>query len=159
MTDSDPEILVVEDSVDDLELTLAVLKAGKLANHIAVARDGEEALDYLFCRGAYAHRRFDQPPRLVLLDLKLPKLDGLEVLRAVKADPRTSAIPIVMMTASKEQRDVVNGYKLGVNSYIQKPMDFQQFRDTIRQIGLFWLVVNQPPPLAAFDPAPNTPAE
>ncbi len=152
MTQNGVEILLVEDNPKDLKLAMHALNSRKLANQIDVARDGEEALDYLFCRGQYAGRRFDQAPRLVLLDLKLPKVDGLEVLQAIKADPRTKAIPVVILTASKEERDMVEGYRMGVNAYIQKPVDFDQFRQIVEQVGLFWLVVNQPPPLAAFTP-------
>ena len=122
-----------------------LLRRECLANNIFVVRDGEEALDYIFCRGEFADRSFDQPPRLVLLDLKLPKVDGIEVLRQVKADERTKLIPVVVLTSSKEERDVMNGYSLGANSYIQKPVDFDQFRDTIKRIGLYWLVTNQRP--------------
>jgi CheY-like chemotaxis protein len=120
-----------------------------LANHILVARDGEEALDFLFCTGPHADRSFDRPPKLVLLDLKLPKVDGLEVLRRMKSDPRTRAIPVVILTSSKEERDLVRGYGLGANSYIQKPVDFQQFRETVKTAGLYWLLINQPAPVAA----------
>ena len=123
-----------------------------LANPISVVRDGEEALNFLFCRGPYAHRNFGNPPRVVLLDLKLPKVDGLEVLREIKNDPRTKPIPVVILTTSREEEDLVKGYQLGVNCYIQKPVDFNQFRKTVEQLGLFWLVVNQPPPPAAFRP-------
>lgn len=144
------EILLVEDNPADAELTLHALRRENLANQVEVARDGEEALDFLFCRGPYAHRSFDHPPSLILLDLKLPKVDGLEVLREVKSDPRTRAIPVVILTASREEKDMVNGYQLGANSYIQKPVDFNQFRETVRQLGLYWLVVNQPPPPKAF---------
>lgn len=144
------EILLVEDNPDDVELTLHALRKEKLGNHIHVARDGEEALDFLFCRGSYAQRRFDHPPRVVLLDLKLPKVDGLQVLRELKDNPRTKAIPVVILTSSREEKDMVNGYKLGVNSYIQKPVDFDKFRETVKQLGLFWLVVNEPPPASAF---------
>jgi len=144
------EILLVEDNVKDLKLTLHALQIEKLSNHIEVARDGEEAMDFIFCRGRYSNRTFDRAPRLVLLDLKLPKVDGMEVLKAIKSDPRTKAIPVVILTASKEEQDMVEGYKLGVNAYIQKPVDFDQFRQIVKQLGLFWLVVNQPPPRAAF---------
>ena len=144
------EILLVEDNPADVELTLHALRRNNLANHIRVVRDGEEALDFLFCRNSYHSRSFEQPPKLVLLDLKLPKVDGLEVLRQVKTDPRTRAIPVVILTASKEEKDLVNGYQLGVNSYIQKPVDFDQFRETVKQLGLYWLLVNEPPPPNAF---------
>ena len=143
------EILLVEDNPDDVELTLHALRQEKLANAVEVARDGEEALDYIFCRGKHAGREFNQQPRVVLLDLKLPKVDGLEVLRILKGDPRTQAIPIVVLTSSREEKDMVNSYKLGVNAYIQKPVDFDKFRETVKSLGLFWLVVNQPPPAGA----------
>ena len=140
------EILLVEDNADDVELTLHALRQEKLANQIMVARDGEEALDFLFRRGAHAKQGLTPQLRLVLLDLKLPKVDGLEVLRQMKADEHTRNIPVVILTSSKEERDVVQGYKLGVNSYIQKPVDFEQFRATVKQAGLYWLLINQPPP-------------
>jgi len=139
------DILLVEDNQNDMDLALHALRREKLANNIYVARDGEEALEFLFCRGAFAHRSFDHPPKLVLLDLKLPKVDGMEVLKQVKSDPRTKTIPIVIMTSSKEERDLVAGYNLGANSYIQKPVDFEQFRETVKSVGLYWLVINQPP--------------
>jgi CheY-like chemotaxis protein len=144
------EILLVEDNPDDVELALFALKKNNFANTIHVARDGEEALDFLFCRGVHGERSFDKPPKVVLLDLKLPKVDGLEVLRALKSDSRTKAVPVVVMTSSKQQRDMVEGYKLGVNSYIQKPIDFAEFREIIRQLGYYWLIINQPPPPDAF---------
>ncbi|OLE97081.1 MAG: two-component system response regulator [Cyanobacteria bacterium 13_1_20CM_4_61_6] len=139
------EILLVEDSQEDLDLTLHSLGHERVATDIIVARDGEEALDLLFCRGAGSGRSFENPPRLVLLDLKLPKVDGLEVLRQIKSDPRTRTIPVVILTSSKEERDLIRGYELGVNSYIQKPVDFEQFRKTIKQLGLYWLITNQAP--------------
>jgi CheY-like chemotaxis protein len=139
-------ILLVEDNPKDLKLTLHALHSQNLANGIEVARDGQEALDYLFCQGPHANRSFDHPPRVVLLDLKLPGIDGLEVLRALKGDPRTKTIPVVILTASKEEKDLVESYNLGVNAYIQKPVDFDQFRQIVDQVGLFWLVVNEPPP-------------
>ncbi len=139
------DILLVEDNQDDRDLALHALRRGKLANNIFVARDGEEALDFIFCRGTFAQRSFEHPPKLVLLDLKLPKVDGMEVLKQVKSDPRTKVIPVVIMTSSKEERDLVASYHLGANSYIQKPVDFDQFRETVKTIGLYWLVINQPP--------------
>jgi CheY-like chemotaxis protein len=139
------DILLVEDNQDDMDLALHALRREKLANNIYVARNGEEALDFLFCREAFAHRSFDHPPKLVLLDLKLPKVDGMEVLKQAKGDPRTKTIPIVIMTSSKEERDLVASYDLGANSYIQKPVDFDQFRETVKSVGLYWLVTNQPP--------------
>ena len=144
------EILLVEDNPEDVELTLHALRLQNLANDIHVVRDGEEALDFLFCRGPYGQRSFESPPRVVLLDLKLPKVDGLEVLRQLKSDPRTKAIPVVILTASREEKDMVNGYHSGVNGYIQKPVDFDKFRETVKQLGLYWLVVNEPPPASAF---------
>lgn len=151
MTQRSVEILLVEDNPDDVELTLHALRQEKLANTVEVARDGEEALDYIFCRGKHADREFNRQPRVVLLDLKLPKVDGMEVLRQIKGDPRTKAIPVVVLTSSREEKDMVNSYKLGVNAYIQKPVDFDQFRATVKSLGLFWLVINQP--LAAADKA------
>lgn len=145
MTGQQIEILLVEDNKDDVELTLHALRKENLANHIHIARDGEEALEFLFCNGSHCDRSFDHPPKLVLLDLKLPKVDGLEVLKRVKSDPRTSTIPVVILTSSKEERDLVQGYGLGANSYIQKPVDFEQFRDTVKNVGLYWLLINQAP--------------
>ena len=144
------ELLLVEDNANDIELTLHVLSRHNLANKIHIVRDGEEALDFLFCRGTFSGRSFDNPPKVVLLDLKLPKVDGLEVLRAVKSDPRTKTVPVVVMTSSRQQRDVVESYQLGVNSYIQKPIHFDEFQDVIRQLGYYWLAVNQAPPSGAY---------
>ncbi len=144
------EILLVDDSPEDVELTIRALRRSKIANEIQVAEDGAEALDFLFCRGAHRDRTFSHPPKLVLLDLKLPKIDGLEVLRAMRADERTRAIPVVILTSSKEQRDVIKGYSLGVNAFVQKPVDFEQFGEAIRQIGMFWMLINQAPPSGAF---------
>jgi two-component system, response regulator len=139
------EILLVEDSQNDIDLALYALREERLANSIFVVRDGKEALDYLFCRGAYVERSFNHPPKLVLLDLKLPKIDGLQVLKELKNDSRTRTIPVVIMTSSTEERDLVEGYNLGVNSYIQKPVDFEQFRTTVKTLGMYWLVVNRAP--------------
>ena len=143
-------ILLVEDNAKDLKLSLHALRTNNLSNCIDVARDGEEALDYIFCRGQHSGRSAESQPRLVLLDLKLPKVDGLEVLRTMKSDPRTKPIPVVILTSSKEESDVVAGYQLGANAYIQKPVDFDHFHQVIKQLGLFWLVVNEPPPPTAF---------
>jgi two-component system response regulator len=139
-------ILLIEDNPDDEALTLRALRKNNILNEVAVARDGQEALDYLFCEGAYAARAPDDVPTVVLLDLKLPKIDGLEVLQRVRADARTRLQPVVILTSSKEEQDMVNGYRLGANSYIRKPVDFNQFMDAIRQLGLYWLMLNEPPP-------------
>ena len=144
------EILLVEDNASDAELTLHALRKSKLANQIHHVRDGAEALDFLLCRGPFAARQFDRPPSLILLDLKLPKINGLEVLERVKTDPRTKPIPIIILTSSKEERDLVNGYQLGVNSYIQKPVNFGEFQKAVEQLGLYWLLINSKPPAAAF---------
>jgi two-component system response regulator len=144
------EILLVEDNANDVELTLHALAKHNLANKIHVVRDGEEAMDFLFCRGPFSDRTFDQAPKVVLLDLKLPKVDGLEVLRAVKSDARTKAVPVVVMTSSRQQRDMLESYQLGVNSYIQKPINFGEFQEVIRQLGYYWLAVNQPAPSGTF---------
>jgi|SRR5579875_1177692 len=138
-------ILLVEDNPSDVELTIHALRHNAVANKIHVVCDGEEALDFIFCRGRYSDRSFDFQPRIVLLDLKLPKVDGQEVLRIIKSDERTRHIPVVMLTSSKEEKDLIESYNVGVNSYIQKPVDFAQFRETIRQLGLYWLVVNEFP--------------
>jgi two-component system response regulator len=137
------DILLVEDSAEDAELAIHTLRRENLANNIFVARDGEEALDFLFCRGPFAERGFEQLPKMVLLDLKLPKVDGLQVLREIKADPRTRQIPVVILTSSKEEPDLVRSYDLGANSYIQKPVDFEQFHQTLKTVGLYWIVINQ----------------
>ena len=143
------EILLVEDNSSDVDLTLHALRHHKIANRIHVARDGEEALDFIFCRGPHSTRSLDALPRFILLDLKLPKVDGLEVLRQLKSDPRTRSIPVVILTASREECDLIQGYQNGVNSYIQKPVDFDQFTELVKNLGLYWLVVNEPPPRSA----------
>ena len=150
MEGSGIEILLVEDNPADLELTLHALRTNNLANRIEVARDGEEALDFLFCTGKHSARNPNQMPKLILLDLKLPKVDGMEVLRQVKANPKTKTIPITVLTSSKEGNDLSRCYELGVNSYIQKPVDFDRFREVVKQFSLYWLVVNTPPPLNAL---------
>lgn len=145
MTDGPVEILLVEDNPNDVELTLQALKSSRIANRVEVARDGEEALDFIFGRGAYAGRNPLDNPKLILLDLKLPKVDGIEVLRAVKGDPNLRSVPVVVLTSSREERDIVQTYALGVNSYIVKPVDFEQFTRSVRELGLYWLLLNQPP--------------
>ena len=144
---NDKTILLVEDNPDDEALTLRALMKNNILNPVTIVRDGAEALDYLFCQGAYAGRDANQQPAVILLDLKLPKIDGLEVLSRVRADARTRLLPVVILTSSKEEQDLVTGYQLGANSYIRKPVDFTQFMEAIRQIGLYWLIMNEPPPL------------
>ena len=139
------EILLVEDSQDDLDMTLRALRKAHLSNRIHVSRDGAEALEFIFCEGAHATRTFEHPPKVILLDLKLPKIDGMEVLRRIKGDPRTETIPVVILTSSKEQSDVVETYELGVNSYIVKPVNFENFVTAVQQLGMYWLLLNQPP--------------
>jgi CheY-like chemotaxis protein len=144
-----PVILLVEDNTSDEELTLRALKRANVTNKVVVTRDGAAALDYLFARGAYATRAPGEAIQVVLLDLNLPKLSGLEVLRALRADARTRRLPVVILTSSKEDRDLAEGYELGANSYIVKPVDFTQFAEAVRQLGLYWLVLNEPPPAVA----------
>ena len=139
------EILLVEDNPDDLDMTLRALRKAHMANRIQVARDGVEAVEYIFCEGPNAGRRIDHAPRVVLLDLKLPRLDGFEVLRRMKGDPRTRSIPVVVLTSSREQNDVVASYDLGVNSYIVKPVNFDSFVKAVSELGMYWLLLNQPP--------------
>ncbi len=139
------EILLVEDNPHDVELTLRALKKHNLANNVLVAKDGADALDFVFATGAYADRSVEKSPKLILLDLKLPKVDGLEVLRKIKSDERTKTIPVVVLTSSSEERDIVESYKLGVNSYMVKPVDFDQFVESVSEVGLYWLVCNEPP--------------
>lgn len=140
-------ILLVEDSADDEALTLRALKKSNIQNDVVVARDGVEALDYLFGTGAHAGRDVSIVPQVVLLDLKLPKIDGLEVLKRLRGDERTSCLPVVILTSSKEEQDLLNGYRLGANSYIRKPVDFIQFSEAVRQLGLYWLLLNEAPPV------------
>ncbi len=140
-------ILVVEDNLDDEALTVRALKKNNIVNEIVVARDGVEALNYLFGEGPYANRDTTVMPTVMLLDLKLPKLDGLSVLRRVRADDRTKLLPVVILTSSNEELDRINGYGLGANSYVRKPVDFNQFSEAARQLGLYWLVLNESPPV------------
>ncbi|WP_020475453.1 response regulator [Zavarzinella formosa] len=146
MADAAVEILLVEDNPNDVKLALRAFQKHNLANRVQVVRDGAEALEFIFCTDRYASRRIEDGPRMILLDLKLPLVDGIEVLARIKGDPRTQMIPVVIMTSSKEENDVVESYKLGVNSYIVKPVDFEQFTDAVRQLGYYWLLLNQPPP-------------
>ncbi len=140
-------ILLVEDNPDDEALTLRALKKNNIQNRVVVAHDGVEALDYLFSTGAHAGRDGREIPQVILLDLKLPKIDGLEVLRRVRADERTRLLPVVILTSSREEQDIINGYGLGANSYVRKPVDFNQFVEAVNKLGMYWLVLNEPPPL------------
>jgi len=142
----DKMILLVEDNQDDEALTLRALKKNNIGNNVFVVRDGAEALDFLFCTGAYSDRDPREMPQMILLDLKLPKIDGLEVLRRLRADERTRKLPIVILTSSNEEQDLIEGYKNGANSYVRKPVDFEQFVEAVRQLGLYWLVLNEAPP-------------
>jgi two-component system, response regulator len=146
---NDIEILLVEDNPNDVKLALRAFQKHHLANQVHVVRDGAEALEFIFCTDRYAERQMESVPRVILLDLKLPLVDGIEVLRRIKGDPRTQMIPVVIMTSSKEETDVVESYKLGVNSYIVKPVDFDQFTEVVRQLGYYWLLINQQPPTGA----------
>jgi CheY-like chemotaxis protein len=137
-------ILLVEDNPDDVALTIRALKKNNIMNEIVVARDGTEALDYLFGKGAYTGRDKTIMPAVILLDLKLPKIDGLEVLQRIRREKQTQLLPVVILTSSKEEKDMINGYKLGVNSYIRKPVDFNQFNEAVHQLGLYWLLLNEP---------------
>ena len=141
------DILLVDDSQDDVDLTLHALRSENLANRVFVARDGEEALEFLFCTGTHAERSFDHPPKLILLDLKLPKVDGMQVLKQIKGDLRTKTIPVVLMTSSREEQDLLNSYQLGVNAYVVKPLKFNDFVEAVRQVGVFWAVINEMPPV------------
>lgn len=138
------EILIVEDTPQDLELTQRALRKANLTNRVQVARDGAEALEFIFCEGAHSGRKIDNAPKVILLDLKLPKVDGIEVLRRIKGDPRTKNIPVVVLTSSKEQQDLVESYRLGVNSYIVKPVNFERFITAVQEMGMYWLLLNQP---------------
>ena len=140
------EILLVEDNPDDVELTLRAFRKSKIANEIVVVRDGIEALDYLFATGVHAGRDNSTPPQLVLLDLKMPRMDGLHVLERIRANPKTKLLPVVILTSSTEEPDLKNGYSLGANSYIRKPVAFQEFVDAVSRLGMYWLLLNQPPP-------------
>ena len=144
---SEKTILLVEDNPDDVELTIRALKKNNIANRIAVVRDGEEALDYLTATGRYADRLAVDLPQLVLLDLKLPKIGGIDVLRAIRANPMTKLLPVVVLTSSSEEPDIVTSYQLGANSYVRKPVDFNQFLEAVRLLGLYWHVLNQAPPV------------
>ena len=139
-------ILLIEDNADDEALTIRAFQKNNIRNEIIVARDGAEALDFLFGKGAHANRDTSQLPQVVLLDLKLPKVDGLEVLKRIRGDQRTALLPVVILTSSKEQQDIINGYRLGCNSYVRKPVDFDQFIEAARQLGLYWLLLNEPLP-------------
>ena len=145
MTDGVVEILLVEDNPSDAKLALHAFKKNNLTNRIHLVRDGGEALDFIFNMGEYAHRIDQSPPRVIFLDLKLPKVDGLEVLRRIKSDTKTKAIPVVMLTSSREDKDVIESYSLGVNSYIVKPVDFAQFTESIQSLGMYWVLLNNPP--------------
>lgn len=139
------EILLVEDNAQDAELAQRALRKANLTNRIQVVRDGAEALEFIFCEGAHAARKLEDTPKVILLDLKLPKVDGLEVLKRIKSDPRTRTIPVVVLTSSKEQSDLVESYHLGVNSYIVKPVNFERFAEAVQQLGMYWLLLNEPP--------------
>ena len=139
------EILIVEDNRNDAEMALRALKKNKLANNVLIVEDGEEALDFIFARGKFSDRKKSIRPKIILLDLKLPKVDGLEVLKEIKSNERTKIIPVIVMTSSKQETDLIESYRLGVNSYIVKPVDFDKFVDAVRDLGLYWLLLNQQP--------------
>jgi two-component system response regulator len=148
MSEDVVEILLVEDNPNDEELTLHAFRKYHLTNRLQVVRDGEEALDFIFCRAQYASRNIQNGPKVILLDIKLPKVDGLEVLRQIKADEQTRTIPVVLLTSSREERDILAGYAHGANSYIVKPVDFEQFTESVRTLGMYWLLLNKPPVIA-----------
>jgi two-component system response regulator len=139
-------ILLVEDNLDDVELTLRAFRKNNIANQMVVVHDGVEALDYIFCRGAYVDRNGKEMPRLILLDLKLPKMNGLQVLERLRSDEQSKMVPVVILTSSKEESDLISSYRNGANSYVRKPVDFNQFVDAVKNIGLYWLLINEPPP-------------
>lgn len=141
------KILLVEDNADDIELTLMAFKKNNITNEVVVLNDGEKALEYLFCTGQYANRDPEDSPTLILLDISLPKVNGLEVLKKLRSKERTKLFPVVMLTSSKEEQDVINGYKLGCNSYVRKPVKFDEFVEAVRQLGIYWLLVNEAPPV------------
>lgn len=145
MVEKTVELLLVEDNPNDVELTLHAFRKNNLTNPIHVVRDGEEALEFIFCTGKYADRDIDEQPKVILLDLKLPKVDGMQVLRRLKSDPSTRAIPVVVLTSSNQDKDILESYQLGVNSYICKPVDFEKFVEAVQTLGLYWLLINQSP--------------
>ena len=147
MNQNSVEILLVEDNITDAELTIRELKKHNMANNLVHLKNGEEALDFIFANGRYAGiREVQYPPKVILLDIQMPKVNGIEVLQQIKTDPRTRSVPVVILTSSKEEQDLINGYKLGANSYIRKPVDFIQFAEAVRQLGLYWLLLNESPP-------------
>jgi two-component system response regulator len=157
MSDNSVEILLVEDNANDEKLAMHAFTRQKVANEVFIVRDGAEALEFIFCTGVYADRRFENP-KVILLDLKLPKVDGIEVLQRIRKDPRTRMIPVVVLTASNEERDVIETYSLGVNSYIVKPVDFDQFNEVVRHLGYYWLLLNRQPTAVTALPSEITPA-